>query len=49
MNKTHNKEFIPPEFVYELRYNKSVEYGLEKLWQQATHLITTFKNLETEA
>lgn len=48
MDKTKKKHWINPEFIYQLRYDKSVEFGLEKLWQRANHLITTFKFLETE-
>ena len=41
-------QFSPPDFIYDLRYNKNVEYGFEKLWQKATHIITSFKNIRTE-
>jgi DNA-directed RNA polymerase subunit RPC12/RpoP len=36
------------DFIYDLRYNKNCEYGLEIMWQQANHLITTFKALATQ-
>jgi len=42
MGKTGVGEWISPEFVHELRYDKNVEYGLEWLFQRANHLITTF-------
>jgi len=35
-------------FLHDLRYSKQAEWGLERLWQQATHLVTTFRGLETE-
>lgn len=34
--------WISPEFIYELRYDKKCDYGFERLFQRATHLITTF-------
>jgi hypothetical protein len=49
MGNTIKKEFIPAEFIYEIRYKKSVEYGLERSWQKATHLITTFDSIKTDA
>ncbi len=42
MKNTELGEWISPEFIYELRYDKDVEYGLEWLFQRANHLITTF-------
>jgi len=48
INKTKYGQWVDPEFIYQLRYNKKVHYGMERLWQKANHLITTFKFLETE-
>jgi hypothetical protein len=42
MKKTDLGVWISPEFIYQLRYDKDVEYGLEWLFQRANHLITTF-------
>ncbi len=47
MENTEIGKWISPEFIYELRYDKNVEYGLERLFQRANHLITTF-TAETE-
>jgi hypothetical protein len=47
IEKTGLGEWISPEFIHELRYEKDVEYGLEWLFQRANHLITTF-TAETE-
>ena len=49
MENTKLGAWFSPEFMYEIRYDKSVEYGFEKLWQKANHLITTYRYLETEA
>lgn len=48
INKTKHGHWIDPEFIYQLRYDKKVHYGMEQMWQKANHLITTFKFLETE-
>lgn len=42
MNNTYLGEWISPDFIYELRYDKKIDYGLERLFQRANHLITTF-------
>lgn len=36
------------DFIYDIRYSKNRHYSLEKLWQKATHLVTSFSGLETE-
>lgn len=43
-----HKEWLSPEFIYDLRYNKNVPYGFECLWNKATHLVTNFKSHKTE-
>jgi DNA-directed RNA polymerase subunit RPC12/RpoP len=48
MDKTAMKQWIDPEYVYQLRFDKQAEFSLEHLWQRANHLITTFGPLETE-
>jgi hypothetical protein len=40
--------WISAEFIYELRYSKKVDFGFEKLWNRATHLITNFEDFKTE-
>jgi len=47
-DKTKHGQWIASNFIYQLRYDKKVHYGMEQLWQKANHLITTFKFLETE-
>jgi hypothetical protein len=39
---------IPPDFIYELRYDKSKEYSFEPIWQKANHLITSCMHYKTE-
>lgn len=36
------------QFIYDIRYNKRCDYGIEILWQKANHLITTFGPIATE-
>jgi len=48
MKKTKHGEWIDSEFIYKLRYDKRVPFGMEQLWQKANHLITTYRFLETE-
>lgn len=43
-----HKEWLSPEFIYDLRYNKKVDYGFESTWNKATHLVTNFKSFKTE-
>jgi hypothetical protein len=38
-----------PEFLYELRYDKSASFGLEAMWNKATHLITTCRSFTTDS
>ncbi|MCK4431674.1 MAG: hypothetical protein KAW19_10295, partial [Candidatus Aminicenantes bacterium] len=48
IKKTRYGEWIDSEFIYQLRYDKRVTFGMEKLWQKANHLITSYRFLETE-
>jgi predicted RNA-binding Zn-ribbon protein involved in translation (DUF1610 family) len=48
MDKTPMKQWVDPAYIYQLRYDKGVEFSLEHLWQKANHLVTTFNFLETE-
>ena len=36
------------DFLYDIRYNKQVNYGLEQLWQKANHIITSYNYFRTE-
>ena len=49
MATTRYSEWIEPEFLYELRYDKKSLVSLEPTWQKANHLITTQGALRTEA
>ena len=42
------KEWLSPEFIYDLRYSKDAPYSFEALWNKATHLVTNFKSYKTE-
>lgn len=48
MNKMEIGRWIEPDFIYQLRYDKRADYGLEQMWQKANHLITTFRSMKTE-
>jgi hypothetical protein len=48
ITSSKHKEWLSPEFIYDLRYNKNVPYGFESLWNKATHLVTNFKSFKTE-
>lgn len=48
IRKTKYGEWIDSEFIYQLRYDKRVAFGMEQLWQKANHLITSYRFLETE-
>ena len=36
------------DLMYRLRYEATETHGFERVWNQATHLVTTFKDMETE-
>lgn len=46
--RTEKEKWIDPRLLYSLRYDKKANHGFEQGCQKATHLITTFKFLETE-
>lgn len=47
-NKKSAIPFLPSDFIYELRYDKSKPYGFERSWQMANHLITSYKHHKTD-
>lgn len=49
MEKTHHPDWISHQFLYDLRYTKAIDYGLESIWNKAIHLVTTFKAFPTES
>ncbi len=42
------KPFLPADFIYELRYDKTKHYGFEQIWNKANHIITSNSNYATE-
>lgn len=42
------KPFLPADFIYELRYDKTKHYGFEQIWNKANHIITSNRNYATE-
>lgn len=46
--KTAMAEWDLADLLYELRYDRNAEYGFERLWQKATHLVTTRNGVATE-
>ena len=48
LDKTTAGNWLTPEFLYELRFDKKSEISMEPLFQKANHLVTTFRFLETE-
>lgn len=42
------EKFFNEDYIYKLRYDKKCEFGFEKYWQKATHLVTSFREIKTE-
>ena len=49
MNQINYRQTFNAAFIYSLRYSKKDEYGLERLWNLANHLVTTCKYYKTES
>jgi hypothetical protein len=47
MDKTPMGRWIDPEWLYELRYEKASDFGLDPVFNHALHLVTTFKRYAT--
>ena len=47
MDKTPMGRWIDPEWLYELRYEKASDFGLDPIFNHALHLVTTFKHYAT--
>jgi hypothetical protein len=47
MDKTPLGRWIDPEWLYELRYEKATDFGLDPVFNHALHLVTTFKHYAT--
>jgi hypothetical protein len=48
MNNTGSGEWINHDFIYDLRFDKKCLFGYERAFQQANHLVTTYRHLATE-
>lgn len=48
MNKTEFSGNFDSEFLYKVRYDKKADFGLEKIWNKAIHLVTTYEHMKTE-
>jgi hypothetical protein len=48
MDKTPLGRWVDPEWLYELRYEKASDLGLDPLFNRALHLVTTMKHYATE-
>lgn len=49
VNRIKYRETFNIDFIYNLRYSKKTDYGLELLWNKANHVVTTSKNYKTES
>lgn len=47
MDQTPSKRWVEPEALYELRYEKASDFGLDRIFNHAVHLVTTFKYYAT--
>lgn len=47
-NERSEIPFLQPDFIYELRYDKTKPYGFENSWQMANHIITNRTQYKTE-
>ena len=48
VNKIKYSETFNSDFIYNIRYSKKTDYGLEPLWNKANHIVTTSKDYKTE-
>ena len=49
VNKIKYSETFNSDFIYNIRYSKKSDYGLEPLWNKANHIVTTSKDYKTES
>jgi hypothetical protein len=47
MDKTSFGRWLDPEWLYELRYEKASNFGLDRTFNHAIHLVTNFKHYAT--
>jgi hypothetical protein len=48
IQRTANPSSFDAQFIYDLRYKKSAPHGFEKAWNQASHLVTTYRQFKTD-
>lgn len=48
LTQANYQGLIGSDFIYSIRYDKNANYGLEPMWQKATHLITSHPSYKTE-
>jgi len=41
-------KIFSPDFLYDIRYNKKINFGFEELFEKANHIVTSYKFIETE-
>jgi hypothetical protein len=46
--KTMKRDSVVSDVIYDIRYNKLVDYSFDPMWNKALHLITTAKTHSTE-
>jgi len=49
VSKIKYSETFNSDFIYNVRYSKKTDYGLEPLWNKANHIVTTSKDYKTES
>ncbi len=49
VNSTKMGKCLDASLLHELRFQKQSSLSLEPTWQKATHLVTTFRHMETES
>lgn len=48
VSKTVKMDSVDPEVIYDMRFNKIVEFSFDAMWNKALHLVTTAKTHSTE-
>lgn len=49
ISKIHFPYFCDPDFIYQLRYDKSQFYSFDQWWNLSTHLVTSRNKIKTES
>lgn len=48
VQKSEYAKFVDADVIWDLRFDKSADWGYERLWNQAIHLVTTNKHYATD-